>query len=121
MSPFMSSSEWNTPDFQSEAFSMVKCAHVPISSYRAHHLLGKWWPVKHSRDLHRKFEFQRTSEIEGVFGNYRTFVRRMYHHHRSINLEKYVREFCFRFSSPELFKNPKFYLTKSLTLGTTCY
>jgi hypothetical protein len=30
------------------------------------------------------------------------------------------KEFCFRFSSSELFKNPLFYLTKSLNLGTTC-
>jgi hypothetical protein len=42
----------------------------------------------------------------------------MYHHHRSENLTQYVREFCFRFSSPELFKNPRFFLTKSLTLVT---
>ena len=82
--------------------------------------IDKWWPVKHSRDIHRKFEFKHTSEIEGVFGNYRTFIRRMYHHHRSDNLDQYVREFCFRFSSPELFKNPLFYLSKSLKLGTTC-
>jgi transposase-like protein len=78
------------------------------------------WPVKHSRDIHKKFEFAHTSEIEGVFGNYRTFVRRMYHHHWSVNLEEYVREFCFRFSSPELFENPLFYLTKSLKPAPTC-
>lgn len=82
--------------------------------------IDKWWPVEHSRDIHRKFEFTHTSEIESMFGVYRTFVRRMYHHHWSENLEKYVREFCFRFSSPELFENPLFYLTKSLKLGTTC-
>src|SRR3989338_3872480 len=80
--------------------------------------INRWWPVEHSRDLHAKFEFEHTSEIEGIFGNYRTFVRRMYHHHRSENLQEYVREFCFRFSSPELFKNPRFYLTKTLTLVT---
>lgn len=82
--------------------------------------IDQWWPVEHSRDIHKKFQFTHTSEIEGVFGNLRTFVRRMYHHHRSENLEKYVREFCFRFSSPELFNNPLFYLKKSLKLGTTC-
>jgi hypothetical protein len=78
--------------------------------------IGRWWPVRHSRDIHRKFEFAHTSEIEGVFGNYRTFVRRMYHHHWSAHLEEYVREFCFRFSSPELFENPAHYLSKSLRL-----
>jgi transposase-like protein len=80
--------------------------------------IGKWWPVKHSRDIHRKFEFAHTSEIEGMFGVYRTFVRRMYHHHWSENLAEYVREFAFRFSSPELFENPLFYLQKSLTRCT---
>jgi hypothetical protein len=72
--------------------------------------IDRWWPVEHSRDLHRKFEFEHTSEIEGMFGVYRTFVRRMYHHHWSENLSEYVREFCFRFSSPEMFKNPLFYM-----------
>ena len=78
--------------------------------------IDKWWPVKHSRDIHKKFEFEHTSEIEGMFGLYRTFIRRMYHHHWSENLEEYVREFCFRFSSPELFENPLFYLENSLSL-----
>ncbi|MBI4159715.1 IS1595 family transposase [Candidatus Wolfebacteria bacterium] len=45
--------------------------------------IGAWWPIRHSRDIHRKFEFAHISEIEGIFGNYRTFVRRMYHHHWS--------------------------------------
>ena len=78
--------------------------------------IGQWWPVEHSRDIHRKFEFAHTSEIEGMFGVYRTFVRRMYHHHWSINLPEYVREFSFRFSSPEMFNSPLFYLKKSLSL-----
>jgi hypothetical protein len=82
--------------------------------------IQQWWPVVHGRDIHSKWEFGKTSEIEGVFGNYRTFVRRMYHHHWSENLDQYVREFCFRFSSPELFKNPRFFLQKSLKLVTTC-
>jgi len=29
--------------------------------------MDKWWPVTHSYDLHRKFEFEQTSEIEGIF------------------------------------------------------
>lgn len=78
--------------------------------------IEQWWPVTHRVDLHKKFEFGQTSEIEGMFGNYRTFVRRMYHHHWSENLDEYVREFCFRFSSPEMFENPLFYLEKSLYL-----
>jgi transposase-like protein len=81
--------------------------------------IAQRWPVKHSRDIHSKFEFEHTSEIEGMFGVYRTWVRRMYHHHWSENLDQYVREFCFRFSSPEIFDSPRKYLIKSLTLVPT--
>ena len=78
--------------------------------------IDKWWPVKHQVDIHKKFEFGKTSEIEGTFGNLRTFIRRMYHHSTNENLDKYVSKFCFRFSSPELFNNPRYYLEKSLSL-----
>lgn len=77
------------------------------------------WPVEHSRDIHRKFEFQHTSEIEGMFACLRTFIRRMYHHVTPEKLPEYVREFCFRFSSPEMFKNPLCYAEKTLTLVPT--
>ena len=78
-----------------------------------------WWPVVHSRDIHKKFEFTHTSEIEGIFACLRTFIRRMYHHVEADNFPDYVREFCFRFSSPELFENPLCYAEKALTLVPT--
>jgi transposase-like protein len=77
--------------------------------------IEQWWPVRHQRDIHAKWEFSKTSEIEGLFGNFRTFIRRMYHHVTSEKMPEYVREFCFRFSSPEMFENPHNYLQKSLT------
>ena len=77
--------------------------------------IEKWWPVDHHRDIHSKWEFELTSEIEGMFGNFRTFVRRMYHHVTPEKLPELVSEFCFRFSSPEIFDNPHNYLEKSLT------
>ena len=80
--------------------------------------INRWWPVRHRYDIHKKFEFTHTSEIEGVFVNLRTFIRRMYHHATPEKLPEYVREFVFRFSSPELFSNPHTYLQKSLTLAT---
>lgn len=75
-----------------------------------------WWPVKHRFELHRKWEFELTSEIEGAFGNLRTFIRRMYHHTTPEKLPGIVREFCFRFSLPEIFNSPLNYLQKSLSL-----
>ena len=41
------------------------------SIYRA---IEQWWPVTHRTDIHKKFEFGLTSEIEGMFGNLRTFI-----------------------------------------------
>lgn len=78
--------------------------------------IEKWWPVEHQRDLHKKFQFTHTSEIEGMFGNLRTFIRRMYHHVSNEKLPEYVSEFVARFSSPEIFENPRNYLAKSLKL-----
>lgn len=74
----------------------------------------QWWPVQHKVDIHRKFEFGLTSEIEGMFGNLRTFIRRMYHHTTPNYLPEYVSEFCLRFSSPEIFSSPLSYLKKTL-------
>jgi hypothetical protein len=81
--------------------------------YRAIH---QWWPVRHQIDIHRKFEFEHTSEIEGMFGVLRTFIRRMYHHTTSKYLPEYVSEFCVRFSSPEIFSSPLSYMEKTLIL-----
>ncbi len=76
----------------------------------------QWWLIKHKADIHSKWQFGLTSEIEGAFGNLRTFIRRMYHHVTAEKLSEIVREFCYRFSFPEMFNNPRFYLEKSLKL-----
>lgn len=81
--------------------------------------IDAWWPVDHTRDMHKKFEFTNTSEIEGMFGVLRTFIRRMYHHVTSDKLPMLISEFCFRFSHPELFKSPWYYLQNSLSLLPT--
>ena len=76
--------------------------------------IDQWWQVKHKVDIHKKFQFGLTSEIEGMFGNLRTFIRRMYHHTTPEYLPEYVSEFCIRFSSPEIFNSPNDYLSKTL-------
>lgn len=76
--------------------------------------IEQWWQVRHKIDLHRKFEFGLTSEIEGVFGNLRTFIRRMYHHVTPEYLPELVAEFSLRFSHPEIFNSPYDYLSISL-------
>jgi len=78
------------------------------------------WRVKHKKDIHKKWEFELTSEIEGMFGNLRTFIRRMYHHATTEYLPEYVREFSVRFSSPEIFNSPLTYLQKTISRVPTC-
>lgn len=72
-----------------------------------------------NRDIHKKFEFAHTSEIEGIFGVLRTFIRRMYHHVTADKLPSVVGEFCYRFSHPEIFSSPYEYLLNALRLVST--
>jgi len=81
-----------------------------------YHGIDKWWPVEHQYDIHRRWEFELTAEVEGMFGVLRTFIRRMYHHVTVDKLPELVGEFCFRFSHPEMFENPQYYLKISLRL-----
>lgn len=81
--------------------------------------IDKWFPVKHTFDIHKKFEFTNTSEIEGMFGVLRTFIRRMYHHITVKKFPEYMCEFYFRFCRPEMFKSPRDYLLNTLVLLPT--
>lgn len=78
--------------------------------------INNWWPVYHNRDIHKKFEFAHTSEVEGMFGVLRTFIRRMYHHVTIAKLPGVIGEFCCRFSHPEIFDSPYEYLLICLRL-----
>ncbi len=76
--------------------------------------INQYWQVKHKKDIHSRFEFGLTSEMEGMFGNLRTFIRRMYHHVTPQYLPEIVAEFSLRFSHPEIFDSPLSYLEKSI-------
>ena len=73
-----------------------------------------WWPVTHEYEIHKKFEFAITSEIEGLWGNFFTFARRMYHHVTVVRIESIVNEFCFRQCFEEYFHSPEKYLALCL-------
>ena len=77
--------------------------------------IDRWWPVTHRKDIHARWEFALTSEIEGAFGNLRTFLRRMYHHVSLPQLPAYVGEFSARFCHPEWFDSPLSFLENSLS------
>ena len=75
----------------------------------------RWWPIKHQFECHNKFEFRLTSEMEGMWGVLRTFMRRMYHHVTLQKLVKIIAEFEARFSHPNLFEYPLNFLKNSLS------
>ena len=71
--------------------------------------IGNWHKLAHTYEIHSKFEFSLTAEIEGLWGVFRTFVRRMYHHVTKYKLEDLVAEFCLRFRQDEVFTSPSDY------------
>lgn len=81
--------------------------------------INTWWPIYHNRDIHKKFQFAHTSEVEGMFGVLRTFIRRMYHHVTIAKLPGVIGEFCCRFSHPEIFNSPYDYLLNCLSFVPT--
>lgn len=76
--------------------------------------IDNWWRVNHQYERHNKWEFSLTSEIEGLFGNLFTFIRRMYHHVTREKLPEVLKEFWLRFSYPEYFQSPSRYLESAL-------
>lgn len=76
--------------------------------------INNWWPVEHAYDVHSRFEFSLTSEIEGLFGCFKTFIRRMYHHVTKEKFPELAAEFLVRFSHPEYFQNPQSYLKAAI-------
>ena len=81
--------------------------------------IDKLFGVIHKQDIHKKFQFHLTSEIEGLFGVLRTFIRRMYHHISYEKLPEYLHEFQARFSRKKYFKSVDNYLLNTLKLVTT--
>lgn len=77
-----------------------------------------WWAINHKRDIHKKFQFGLTSEIEGTWAVLRTFIRRMYHHVTIQKLPKVVAEFEARFSNKEIFNSPLNFIKNSMKLVT---
>lgn len=81
--------------------------------------IERYFPLRHEFEIHSKFEFSKTSEIEGMFGVLRTFIRRMYHHVTEEKFPEYMCEFYYRFCRPEIFSSPRHYLKNTLSFVPT--
>lgn len=112
---FIKGNSVSRPDVAEFIFQHVKAdSQLNTDGAAIYKGIENWWPVKHERDIHKKFEFGRTSEIEGMFGCLRTFIRRMYHHVTPEYLPGIVAEFAARFAHPEMFDSPLSYLEKTI-------
>ena len=76
--------------------------------------INNWWKLDHHYERHNRWEFTLTSEIEGLWGNLTTFIRRMYHHVTADTIENIVEEFLARSMYPEWFYTPSHFLKISL-------
>lgn len=73
------------------------------------------WPLSHEYERHNHWEFSLTSEIEGLWGELTTFIRRVYHHVTKDKIGAVIREFLARKCCPEWFYGPTDFLAISLT------
>ena len=72
--------------------------------------IRNWWRVDHEYERHNRWEFALTSEIEGLWGTFTTFIKRMYHHVTREEIIPVTREFVARMMYPEWFDTPNSYL-----------
>lgn len=79
----------------------------------------KYFSCFHHQDVHADFEFSKTSQIEGLFGNLRTFVRRTYHHITLPKLSEYLIEFQYRFSRKKYFDSVEHFLQFTISSVTS--
>jgi transposase-like protein len=93
---------------------VVPDSHLHTDGAAIYRSIEKWWRVNHRSEIHSKWEFALTSEIEGLWGTLTTFTRRMYHHVTKEKIEELLREFQARQMYPEWFDNPSSFLTVSL-------
>ncbi len=99
----------NTPS-KHEAITFIKTFVQPTSALATdgsvlYKNIEHYYPVVHTADIHKRFEFAKTSEIEGMFGVLRTFIRRMYHHVTIKHFPEIMCEFYYRFCHPEIFSS----------------
>ena len=99
-------------DFMASCVSPKSKLHTDGSSI--YKKIENWYAVDHKYEIHRKWEFTLTSEIEGVWGTLTTFIRRMYHHITLDSAPGIVREFLARMTYPEWFVSPSSFFKASL-------
>lgn len=105
---------------KSDAIKFISQHVIPHSQFNTdgsaiYKKIEQYWPVEHQSEIHKKWEFELTSEIEGLWGNLFTFIRRMYHHVTPNKIEGIVTEFVARMTNPEWFYTPSAFLKASLT------
>ena len=73
----------------------------------------EWMGYGHDFEIHEKGEIKKTTPIERVWGLFKTFIMRTYHHIWKEKLQEYLVEFQVKFIHRKNIKNP-LYLAKML-------
>jgi transposase-like protein len=73
-----------------------------------------WLGYGHECEVHEKGQLEKTVPIERVWGLFKTFYRRSYHHINKETLSEYLVEFQFKFIHRKMRSNP-LYIAKILT------
>lgn len=79
----------------------------------SYHDIG-WLGYGHECEIHEKDQLEKTVPIERVWGLFKTFYRRSYHHINKETLSEYLVEFQFKFIHRKNRSNP-LYIAKILT------
>jgi len=90
--------------------SVVPGSNLQTDGAAIYRGIDKWWIVNHTYERHNRWEFSLTSEIEGLWGNLTTFIRRMYHHVTRDKVQGLVQEFTARSVYPKWFQSPVSFL-----------
>lgn len=93
-------------------------SHLQTDGSMIYRGIINWWPLTHEYERHNRFEFTLTSEIEGLWGELTTFIRRLYHHVTRDKIEAVISEFLARKCYPEWFEAPASFLEISLNILT---
>jgi hypothetical protein len=75
-----------------------------------------WMGYGHDYEVHEKGQLEKSVPIERVWGLFKTFYRRSYHHINKETLQEYLVEFQFKFIHRKKRNNP-LYIAKTLTNG----
>lgn len=107
------------PDLEQDSIEKFLDNHIEPSSLITSDGLPSYFSIGdlgygHDFEIHEKGRFEKTVPIERIWGLFKTFLTRSYHHIRKEKLSEYLVEFQFKFIHRKNRRNP-LYIAKILS------